>query len=116
MSKIRVGPPTDRTKCQNNTNTIIWLVGISCNAILLIFSAIIGYGVSTHEELPFKVVGHVPKGLPSFQVPDFNNVTESVPSVVSGILKLSLLGLLEDIAVCKAFSNFPKLQKSTIIF
>ncbi|XP_015838459.1 sodium-independent sulfate anion transporter isoform X2 [Tribolium castaneum] len=93
--------------------TALRLIGISRNAILVIVCGAIGYYFTTLGETPFKVIGYVPEGFPAIQPPRFtytyNNTHENfldmVTNLRSGIIIVPLLGLLEDIAVCKAFAN-----------
>lgn len=62
---------------------------------------------------PFKLIGEVPGGLPSFQAPPFsiddgdNQQTfgEMVASMGSGLIVVPLIALMENIAICKAFAN-----------
>lgn len=61
--------------------------------------------------------GHIPQGLPNFELPQFsaNNGTINFVGIIrdlgSGILVLPLVGILENIAICKAFgTNFLQIQ------
>lgn len=61
--------------------------------------------------ISFKLIGEIPPGLPTFQVPPFS-VTETnetfcdmVTSMGSGLIVVPLIALMENIAICKAFSN-----------
>ncbi|XP_076243810.1 epidermal stripes and patches [Calliopsis andreniformis] len=93
-------------------NKIIWLIGTSRNAFLVILCGLLGY--SFREESPFKLVGYIPAGMPTVQLPPFSytkidNTTvtffDMVSNLGSGILVLPLISLMEDIAICKAFST-----------
>lgn len=93
------------------------MIGTSRNTILVVLSGVIGYFLHQDGITPFKIIGVVPQGLPTFQPPQFsdtnnNNGTEETISFVtmlenlsSGIVVVPLVGLLEDIAICKAFGN-----------
>ncbi|KAG8225925.1 hypothetical protein J437_LFUL005961 [Ladona fulva] len=101
LSSVRVGPEDveKRTVTQKLVNKILWLVATSRNAILV--------------PSPTSI-GHIPAGLPDVQPPPFSissgdNSTvgflEMVSDFGSGLVVLPLLALLEDIAICKAFSS-----------
>ncbi|KAK6643074.1 hypothetical protein RUM43_004577 [Polyplax serrata] len=70
-------------------------------------------GSLTVEESPFILTGFVPSGLPEFKVPAFgferDGTHVSFISMISdmglNLLILPLIALLENIAICKAFSS-----------
>ncbi|KAJ8916083.1 hypothetical protein NQ315_004449 [Exocentrus adspersus] len=121
LGTLRIGPKGEDAKpttCQNLVNKVIWFVTTSRNAILVIGCGFIGYALSTDDEdPPFQVIGDVPPGLPSFKVPPFGFEAEVNGTMVSydfwdmmenlgsGIIVMPLIGLLETIAICKAFAN-----------
>ena len=67
--------------------------------------------------IPFKTIGYIPPGMPSFQLPPFSmsanetatGVEESfmdmVASMGSGLIVVPLISLMENIAICKAFGK-----------
>ncbi|CAG9859948.1 unnamed protein product [Phyllotreta striolata] len=105
------------TSFKKLVNKFAWLIGTARNAILVIICGFIGYSFCLNGEPPFKLIGHVPQGLPSVKVPPFgfektvNGTTISysfgqmVSNLGSGIIVVPLIGILENIAVCKAFAN-----------
>ncbi|XP_044272689.1 sodium-independent sulfate anion transporter-like isoform X2 [Tribolium madens] len=114
VTNLKVGPSNgELTKFQKIVNKTIWLIGTSRNAILVIVCGFIGYSFCLNGEPPFKVIGHVPQGLPTVKPPPFstnqNGTSESfwdmVSDLSSGIVVVPLIGLLEDISICKAFAN-----------
>lgn len=61
-------------------------------------------------------LGKLPSGMPSVQFPPFgftkeDNTTvsfiEMCTNLGSGLFVLPLIALMEDVAICKAFSKFP---------
>ncbi|CAK9814457.1 Sodium-independent sulfate anion transporter [Anthophora plagiata] len=93
-------------------NKLIWLIGTSRNALLVILCGLLGY--IFNEGSPFKLVGYIPGGMPSVQLPPFHYIKDDnttvtfvdmVSNLGSGILVLPLISLMEDIAICKAFST-----------
>lgn len=103
-------------------NKSLWLIGTARNAILVIVCGFIGYSFCLNGEPPFNVVGYVPPGLPSLQIQPFsytNNGTtigffEIVSNLSSGIAVVPLIGLLENIAICKAFGKCPNCLVSNL--
>ncbi|XP_049853769.1 sodium-independent sulfate anion transporter-like [Schistocerca gregaria] len=119
LANIKVGPKEDEHKetIHKVVNKFLWLIATSRNAILVIVCGIIGYQLSLLDEVPVNLIGYIPAGLPAFELPPFSVTIESGNSTVSysfldmcsnlgsGIFVLPLVALLENIAVCKAFSN-----------
>nr|CAD7402685.1 unnamed protein product [Timema cristinae] len=116
MTMLKVGPkePEQQTMMQRVINKSLWLIGTSRNAVLVIICGLVGYQLSRQGEAPFKLIGYIPPGLPAFQLPPFGFIRDSNTTVTFyemttslgwGILILPLVGLLENIAICKAFSN-----------
>ncbi|XP_017790276.1 PREDICTED: sodium-independent sulfate anion transporter-like [Habropoda laboriosa] len=114
LSTYSIGPKDVelQSKRYRVINKLIWLIGTSRNALLVILCGFLGY--TFKEGSPFKVVGYIPEGMPSVQLPPFgytkdDNTTvtfiDMVSNLGSGILVLPLISLMEDIAICKAFST-----------
>lgn len=121
IGSISIGPKEKPTTCQKIINKFLWFIGTARNAILVIVCALISYVLSLSGPPPFEVIGDVPPGLPSVKVPPFGfikevNGTETkytfwdmMGNLESGIIVMPLLGLLETIAICKAFCKYPVL-------
>uniref|UniRef100_A0A1A9X3Y8 Uncharacterized protein n=1 Tax=Glossina brevipalpis TaxID=37001 RepID=A0A1A9X3Y8_9MUSC len=119
FTSFRIGPqePVLRSRAQNVINKVIWVVGTSRNAILVIACCIMSMILHDHEGTPFKVIGYIPQGLPNFALPPIrlnSNETftgkeetfvEIVKSMGSGLIVVPLISLMENIAICKAFAN-----------
>lgn len=119
VAGLKVGPHEDDLKSKKHRiiNKFMWLIGTSRNAILVVVCGAIGYVFQSSATAPFKLIGDIPPGLPSFQVPSFTlnaNQTTSgreesfadmVSSLGSGLIVVPLISLMENIAICKAFSN-----------
>ncbi|XP_037911072.1 sodium-independent sulfate anion transporter [Hermetia illucens] len=119
VSGIKVGPPEDelQTRKHKIINKILWLIGTSRNAILVIVCGGLGFVFHNAGGAPFKLIGEVPPGLPTFQLPPFSlsanesstgkeeSFSDMVYSMGSGIVVIPLISLMETIAICKAFSN-----------
>ncbi|XP_066903372.1 sodium-independent sulfate anion transporter [Halyomorpha halys] len=113
MAEFRIGVEGNETPTQRFINKAIWLVATSRNCFLVIVSAVIGYYLYEDGQSPVKLIGAIPPGLPSVQLPPFSvqrgNETigflEMCSELGSGIIVLPIIALLENIAVCKAFAN-----------
>uniref|UniRef100_A0A336L6S7 CSON004155 protein n=1 Tax=Culicoides sonorensis TaxID=179676 RepID=A0A336L6S7_CULSO len=122
IATIKIGPKEDELKSNQHKiiNKILWLIGTSRNAILVVICGFMGYYFKENSHTsttPFKIIGDIPEGLPTFQMPKFNlNANESLSGEAenfidivhgfgSGLIILPLIALMENIAICKAFSN-----------
>ncbi|XP_035902763.1 sodium-independent sulfate anion transporter-like [Anopheles stephensi] len=85
------------------------------NALIVVLGATLAYCLTTDTDNPvFNLTGHVPAGLPSFQVPPFSYTNENgtVYSFVDmlGVMRTSIITIplvttLEIVSVGKAFSR-----------
>ncbi|XP_047529589.1 sodium-independent sulfate anion transporter-like [Vanessa atalanta] len=109
--KSTEGPSTRQkvlTKC-------MWLLGTCRNAIVVVVTGVLGFWfVATHGTSPVRLMGAIPSGVPIPQLPPFGYVRadnstadflDMVSELGSGLLVIPLIVLLEDIAICKAFSD-----------
>ncbi|XP_035432362.2 sodium-independent sulfate anion transporter isoform X1 [Spodoptera frugiperda] len=116
-AKSEDGPSTKQkviTKC-------LWMVSTCRNAIVVVATGLLGYWfVATYGQPPVRLMaensrsGAIPSGVPSPQLPPFSYVRadnstadflDMVSEMGSGLLVIPLIVLLEDIAICKAFSD-----------
>ncbi|KAI8044708.1 sodium-independent sulfate anion transporter [Drosophila gunungcola] len=121
LSSCRIGPadPEECSPLQRAVNKILWIVGTARNAILVVVCCLMGYLLHSEEHggAPFRVVGDIPPGLPSIQLPPTSlsanetsngvaqGFVEMVHSMGSGLVVIPLISLMENIAICKAFAN-----------
>ncbi|XP_066159016.1 sodium-independent sulfate anion transporter-like isoform X2 [Euwallacea fornicatus] len=117
--QFKVGPSKgELTGLQMVINKFIWLFATARNAIIVVVCGFIGYSFYANGESPFTLIGAVPEGLPSVQPPpfgytkDLENGTQiyigfwdMVSNLSTGIIVTPLIGLLETIAICKAFAD-----------
>ncbi|XP_053684275.1 sodium-independent sulfate anion transporter-like isoform X2 [Sabethes cyaneus] len=88
-------------------------LSLSRNAIVVIGGSLLAYGLSTEGVVPFLLTGNVTSGLPPFQLPPFSTVvnnqtytfTDMVSELGTSVLALSLIAILECVAIAKAFSK-----------
>ncbi|XP_066159241.1 sodium-independent sulfate anion transporter-like isoform X1 [Euwallacea fornicatus] len=117
VTQINIGRTESPTKTEKIINKSLWIFGTSRNAILVIVCGVTGFFFCQHGEPPFKVIGSIPQGMPDLKLPPFGYTTETNGTTVavsftqmisdlgSGIIVLPLVGILENISICKAFSN-----------
>ncbi|VVC43388.1 SLC26A/SulP transporter domain,STAS domain [Cinara cedri] len=121
LAEIRIGPadPGQQTTVQKYMNKSMWFVGTIRNSIIVISCTVASYvyinsrTAESVEQIPYKIIGKVPAGLPAFDPPPFSmhrgNETvgffEIVSQMRSHVIVLPLIGLLENISICKAFAN-----------
>lgn len=114
LASCKIGPKREElhTTKHRVVNKIIWLIGTSRNALLVVICGLLGW--SFQDNPPVRLIGHIPGGMPAVQVPPFgftkdDNTTvtfiEMLGNLSSGIVVIPLISLMEDIAICKAFAN-----------
>lgn len=126
LAAFQIGPKEDTLKssAQKWINKTFWLIGTARNAIIVIVCGGIAAALYNPDDVDdghFKLIKDIPPGLPAFQMPPF-----SVPEIVvngtviqeaetlggmisslgSGIIVAPLIGLLENISICKAFGKY----------
>lgn len=122
IAEVRIGPadPSQQTLVEKYTNKSLWLISSIRNSIIVISCTVLSYvyieshrNQSASADIPYKIIGHVPAGLPEFHAPQFSiqrgNETigflDMVSVMKSNIIVLPLIGLLENISICKAFAR-----------
>ncbi|CRK90509.1 CLUMA_CG004121, isoform A [Clunio marinus] len=125
LPNIKIGPKNEELKTgfHKFVNKTLWLIGTARNALIVIAGgALSAYFYQSDRKDVFKIIGQVPEGLPNFRLPPFSipdtlNETgfpiegtgQSFNSIVSdfgsALIVVPLIGLLENIAICKAFAN-----------
>ncbi|XP_078230987.1 sodium-independent sulfate anion transporter isoform X5 [Callithrix jacchus] len=83
------------------------------NALVVSFSALVAYSFEVTGYQPFILTGETAEGLPSVWIPPFSMTTanrtisfaEMVQDMGAGLAVVPLMGLLESIAVAKAFAS-----------
>ncbi|XP_063097686.1 sodium-independent sulfate anion transporter isoform X3 [Cavia porcellus] len=83
------------------------------NALVVSFAALVAYSFEVTGYQPFILTGEIAKGLPPVRVPPFSvtmangtvSFTRMVQDLGAGLAVVPLIGLLESIAVAKAFAS-----------
>lgn len=114
LGTIKMGPNEDQLKSRKHVivNKVLWFISTSRNAILVIVCGGLGYAFESSGNAPFRLIGEIPSGLPTFQPPPFSlgpepkeTFIDMVKSMGSGLIVIPLIALMESISICKAFSN-----------
>lgn len=91
----------------------VWILGLSSNAIVVIFGTLLAYSFAIYDKQPFLLTGNVTGGLPEFALPPFsvtdgNKTTtfvEMVSNMGSAVITVPLISIMELIAIVKAFEK-----------
>ncbi|XP_039201867.1 sodium-independent sulfate anion transporter [Crotalus tigris] len=97
---------------------IIWTTATARNALVVLFAGLAAYSFHVTGSQPFSLTGTIPQGLPLFQSPPFSIITsnqtigfkEMVQAIGPGLVVVPLMGLLETVAIAKAFASQNKYQ------
>ncbi|ESP01400.1 hypothetical protein LOTGIDRAFT_212898 [Lottia gigantea] len=103
-----------KSTSQKVARKFLWLFGTGANAVVVISAAGIAASlISMNIKDKITITGHLKQGLPPLQVPAFSihtrNITQSTGEIFSkigaGFFIVPLLGLVETIAIGKAFAR-----------
>uniref|UniRef100_A0A663EH64 Solute carrier family 26 member 11 n=1 Tax=Aquila chrysaetos chrysaetos TaxID=223781 RepID=A0A663EH64_AQUCH len=92
---------------------IVWTSATACNALVVLFAGLVAYSFQVMGSQPLTLTGSIPQGLPAFRLPRFSvaapNGTVPFWSMVEdmgvGLAVVPLMGLLETVAIAKAFAS-----------
>uniref|UniRef100_A0A8C9NB77 Solute carrier family 26 member 11 n=1 Tax=Serinus canaria TaxID=9135 RepID=A0A8C9NB77_SERCA len=95
------------------SHLIVWICATARNALVVLFAGLVAYSFQVMGSQPFRLTGSIPQGLPPFRPPRFSlaapNGTVPFPSMVQdmgvGLAVVPLMGLLETVAIAKAFAS-----------
>nr|XP_012611639.2 sodium-independent sulfate anion transporter [Microcebus murinus] len=92
---------------------LVWVATTARNALVVSFSALMAYSFEVTGCQPFVLTGETAEGLPPVRTPPFSvttangtiSFTRMVQDMGAGLAVVPLMGLLESIAVAKAFAS-----------
>ncbi|XP_053423839.1 sodium-independent sulfate anion transporter isoform X2 [Nycticebus coucang] len=92
---------------------LVWVATTARNALVVFFAALVAYSFEVTGYQPFMLTGETAEGLPPVRAPPFSvtttngtvSFTEMVQDMGAGLAVVPLMGLLESIAVAKAFAS-----------
>lgn len=122
-TEMRSNVMDTKSKWRKALNRFVWLIGTARNAIVVILTGLISYVLHHSLQIDLQVIGTIPSGMPSFQMPPFslpnieNKTTheiliegESFSDLVSEmgytIIIIPFIALLENMSICKAFGKY----------
>ncbi|XP_023935103.1 sodium-independent sulfate anion transporter isoform X2 [Bicyclus anynana] len=114
MIKLGANDPDGPSTRQKVLTKAMWLLGTCRNALVVVAGGALGAAVAAQGEAPVRLMGPIPSGVPTPTLPEFSYVRadnttadflDMVSELGSGLLVIPLIVLLEDIAICKAFSD-----------
>lgn len=91
----------------------MWLISLARNVIVVLIGTLIAYILFSYEIKPFQITGNITEGLPPFSLPPFTVINGNhtytfvmlIEEYGSSILSIPLIGILESIAIAKAFGK-----------
>ncbi|NXY76670.1 S2611 protein, partial [Glareola pratincola] len=92
---------------------VVWTSATARNALVVLFAGLVAYSFQVMGSQPLTLTGSIPQGLPAFRLPQFSmaapNGTIPFRSMVEdmgvGLAVVPLMGLLETVAIAKAFAS-----------
>ncbi|NXM66693.1 S2611 protein, partial [Serilophus lunatus] len=92
---------------------IVWISATARNALVVLFAGLVAYCFQAMGSQPLTLTGSIPRGLPAFQPPPFSTAAPNgtvpfwsmVEDMGVGLAVVPLMGLLETIAIAKAFAS-----------
>ncbi|KAG5679176.1 hypothetical protein PVAND_008766 [Polypedilum vanderplanki] len=102
-----------KPKCFSRWPVFSKYISISRNAIVVILGMIIAYAFDLNDKEPFRLTGSVTECLSPFQLPPFRTevngkkytFVEMLTEFVVSLVTISLVSILEIVAIAKAFSK-----------
>ncbi|XP_017272296.1 sodium-independent sulfate anion transporter [Kryptolebias marmoratus] len=93
---------------------LVWAVATMRNALVVMAASLVAYSWDASGHLVFTITGHTSQGLPPFRPPPTSDTTsngtvvsfgEIIQGFGGGLAVIPLMGLLESIAIAKAFAS-----------
>ncbi|NXE56564.1 S2611 protein, partial [Casuarius casuarius] len=92
---------------------IVWISATARNALVVLFAGLVAYSFQAMGSRPFTLTGEIPQGLPALRLPPFAEVAPNgtvpfrrmVQDMGDGLAVVPLMGLLETVAIAKAFAS-----------
>ncbi|XP_037546148.1 sodium-independent sulfate anion transporter [Nematolebias whitei] len=104
----------DASTCSGFATKLVWAVATMRNALVVIAASLVAYSWDAYGYHVFTITGHTSQGLPPFSPPPTSDTTsngtvisfgEIVKGFGGGLAVIPLMGLLESIAIAKAFAS-----------
>ncbi|XP_028258282.1 sodium-independent sulfate anion transporter [Parambassis ranga] len=104
----------DNSTCSRVARKLVWTVATMRNVLVVVAAALIAFSWDAYGHHVFTITGETSQGLPPFGPPPTSDTTangtvvsfgEIVKDFGGGIAVIPLMGLLESIAIAKAFAS-----------
>uniref|UniRef100_A0A672HE76 STAS domain-containing protein n=1 Tax=Salarias fasciatus TaxID=181472 RepID=A0A672HE76_SALFA len=104
----------DAPACQRVARNIVWGVATMRNALVVTAASLVAFSWEAYGHHVFTITGQTAKGLPPFRPPPTSDITpngtvvsfrEIVEGFGGGLAVIPFMGLLESIAIAKAFAS-----------
>ncbi|XP_071968434.1 sodium-independent sulfate anion transporter isoform X2 [Engystomops pustulosus] len=100
-------------RCYRLCYIIVWVTTTARNAIVVVAAGLVAYSFHVMGLHPFILTGKTAEGLPQFQLPPFSekidnrtvSFSEMVQDIGPGLFIIPLMGLLESVAIARAFAS-----------
>ncbi|XP_035198363.1 sodium-independent sulfate anion transporter isoform X2 [Oxyura jamaicensis] len=108
-------PPAARTEplATRASYLIVWTCATARNALVVLFAGLVAYCFQLRGSQPLTLTGSIPRGLPPCRLPPFSKAVPNgtvpfgtmVEDMGVGLAVVPLMGLLETVAIGKAFAS-----------
>ncbi|XP_078133546.1 sodium-independent sulfate anion transporter [Sander vitreus] len=104
----------DAPTCSRVARKLVWTVATMRNALVVVAASLVAFSWNAYGHPVFTVTGKTPQGLPPFRPPPTSDTTangtvvsfgEIVEGFGGGLAVIPFMGLLESIAIAKAFAS-----------
>ncbi|XP_056406153.1 sodium-independent sulfate anion transporter isoform X2 [Hyla sarda] len=100
-------------RCYRLCYIIVWVTTTARNAIVVVAAGLVAYSFHVMGLHPFILTGKTAEGLPEFHLPPFSEKTdnrtvsfsEMVQDIGPGLFIIPMMGLLESVAIARAFAS-----------
>ncbi|XP_061588484.1 sodium-independent sulfate anion transporter [Cololabis saira] len=116
LMKSSLGPDDSSSSSTSSTiaRKLVWAVATMRNALVVVAASVVAYSWEASGHHVFTITGHTSQGLPPFRPPPTSDTSangtiisfgEIVEDFGGGLAVIPLMGLLESIAIAKAFAS-----------
>lgn len=115
LMKTSLGSDDTRTsRSSRAARKLVWTVATMRNALVVVAASLVAFSWEAYGHHVFTITGHTSQGLPPFRPPPTTDTTangtvisfgEIVKDLGEGLAVIPFMGLLESIAIAKAFAS-----------
>ncbi|XP_041641050.1 sodium-independent sulfate anion transporter isoform X2 [Cheilinus undulatus] len=114
MKKNLSTDDSDDSTCSRVARKLVWTVATMRNALVVVAASCVAFSWDAYGYQVFTITGHTSQGLPPFKPPPTSDITangtvitfgEIIEGFGGGLGVIPFMGLLESIAIAKAFAS-----------